>query len=744
MEDRMVAAPDSMISFRLLALRIATRVSCFALFATIIHCYSFSQVRITHLPITPGGVDARASLPAQSSWTRGCPLSAWTESPAYFKAVSPEELIAVSAKRCYRLHRDSARMEVLFEIPAGAKYIDSFWKDRNLGIIAYAPDSAKDSTLCFAFTRDAGWNWDTIAVWQPHIATLGPGNHRVCITDSLHAWVASEADGLVQVDPVHRRWKLADPTVSNSRTVLFADSLHGWYIGSGLKRTTDGGSTWHASLSMNGMQLAAPDTMVIFAIDGDTLRNSTDGGVSWDHVQPQYPGSVSIYDAISAENVWLYLNDPYTSRSGLVSSRPGGIWNRLETPVNVRIISMYGQDDGWLVAGNEPYFTRNGGVIPLDSYVYDFTTVESPRICVTWYNGSLERWLYSIVEYLSPGMMDWAVCDTVQYPAITYWDENPVPRVPRQYRIRTRFATLPEIVQTSDTISVDQPRCIDMLPYIVPPRNHTLRYYVEHHYFWGGIGANINDTSTVNMIRTWTDETAEMIHHHFTETVFCKDGSTQIRDREFLEDKGKDRLLYTDFLVRYYVGWFNYSNGYYESSLWSSDTIMKRVPRPIPRFLPVELRHAIAPPDSLNMSAGKHGDFPSWWMWTYHRDIGLTETQGRYQPVQSVEWWKVLLIESIVPVEPDATLGSSAHLDQNFPNPFHRSTRIDVSLPVAGHLSLRVYDAMGRMVRCLHEGDASPGRHGFVFDRSGLPAGLYFYTMLAGGGIETRKMIVLE
>ena len=47
--------------------------------------------------------------------------------------------------------------------------------------------------------------------------------------------------------------------------------------------------------------------------------------------------------------------------------------------------------------------------------------------------------------------------------------------------------------------------------------------------------------------------------------------------------------------------------------------------------------------------------------------------------------------------------------DQNFPNPFNPSTRIQFALPGKGHVSLKIYNVAGQLVRTLQDGVMDAG-----------------------------------
>ncbi len=83
-------------------------------------------------------------------------------------------------------------------------------------------------------------------------------------------------------------------------------------------------------------------------------------------------------------------------------------------------------------------------------------------------------------------------------------------------------------------------------------------------------------------------------------------------------------------------------------------------------------------------------------------------------------------------------------IGQNYPNPVHNATTIEFSVPQAGFMSLKVYNVFGGLVRTLAEEILQPGNYVRVWNAAGLPGGMYFYRLEAGGIIETRKMTVIK
>ncbi len=93
---------------------------------------------------------------------------------------------------------------------------------------------------------------------------------------------------------------------------------------------------------------------------------------------------------------------------------------------------------------------------------------------------------------------------------------------------------------------------------------------------------------------------------------------------------------------------------------------------------------------------------------------------------------------------PDTTF-----LAQNYPNPFNPSTEIAFGLKESGHVSLRIYDAAGRLVAALIDESRPAGPYAAVWngkDQNGLSAasGVYFYRLTTKEFEETKKMILLR
>lgn len=84
-------------------------------------------------------------------------------------------------------------------------------------------------------------------------------------------------------------------------------------------------------------------------------------------------------------------------------------------------------------------------------------------------------------------------------------------------------------------------------------------------------------------------------------------------------------------------------------------------------------------------------------------------------------------------------------LSQNYPNPFNPATKINYDLPKDGKVNLRIYDITGKEIAALINNEVQPaGYYTITFNASNLSSGVYFYKMMAGDFISTKKLVLLK
>ena len=97
-------------------------------------------------------------------------------------------------------------------------------------------------------------------------------------------------------------------------------------------------------------------------------------------------------------------------------------------------------------------------------------------------------------------------------------------------------------------------------------------------------------------------------------------------------------------------------------------------------------------------------------------------------------------------INDDPTVPSDLRLEQNYPNPFDAVTVIGYQLPLAAHVSLKIFNALGREIATLVSGEQQAGSHQASFSGRtfSLMSGLYFYRLTAGTFSQTKTMVVIH
>jgi phosphatidylserine/phosphatidylglycerophosphate/cardiolipin synthase-like enzyme len=117
----------------------------------------------------------------------------------------------------------------------------------------------------------------------------------------------------------------------------------------------------------------------------------------------------------------------------------------------------------------------------------------------------------------------------------------------------------------------------------------------------------------------------------------------------------------------------------------------------------------------------------------------LQEFSARYYQFGGTDSVHVTDVEQIDPKVPRAV-----SLAQNQPNPFRGSTSIVYAIPVAQHVSLRLYDVQGRELQTLVDQPQNAGRYRVELSVRGLASGAYFYRLQAGKVVQQRKMVLVR
>ena len=80
----------------------------------------------------------------------------------------------------------------------------------------------------------------------------------------------------------------------------------------------------------------------------------------------------------------------------------------------------------------------------------------------------------------------------------------------------------------------------------------------------------------------------------------------------------------------------------------------------------------------------------------------------------------------------------------NYPNPFNPSTTLRYQVREQTHVSIEVYDAVGRRVQVLRNEMQTSGTYSILFNAAHLSSGLYFVRFMAGSELQIQKMTLIK
>ncbi|MDP1678100.1 MAG: YCF48-related protein [Bacteroidota bacterium] len=102
-------------------------------------------------------------------------------------------------------------------------------------------------------------------------------------------------------------------------------------------------------------------------------------------------------------------------------------------------------------------------------------------------------------------------------------------------------------------------------------------------------------------------------------------------------------------------------------------------------------------------------------------------------------------VKSVVDVEKiEGTVPHEFSLFQNYPNPFNPTTVINYQLPVNNHVTLKVYDMLGREAATLVNEMKDAGSYSIAFNASKFSSGVYFARLQSGNKTQLKKMSLIK
>jgi uncharacterized repeat protein (TIGR01451 family) len=132
----------------------------------------------------------------------------------------------------------------------------------------------------------------------------------------------------------------------------------------------------------------------------------------------------------------------------------------------------------------------------------------------------------------------------------------------------------------------------------------------------------------------------------------------------------------------------------------------------------------------------------------HYRDAWKNALKALPQSASRIPGIEALVLEKDIDEKPIPT---EYALMQNYPNPFNPTTSIKYQVSSSTHVTLKVYDVLGRELATLVDEFKQAGSYNVTFNARHLeqsreiPSGIYFYRMVTSTGFtETKKLLLMK
>ena len=243
-------------------------------------------------------------------------------------------------------------------------------------------------------TGNGGWQWQ-------NPLPQGNGYASGWFLDASHGWLVSGGDIFHTSDGGVTLTVQARHNVG-FEDITFADAKHGWAVGDPANantgtaivyRTTNGGRRWtrvrlRLVADLNAVSFA--NTKVGWAISGDAVLHTVDGGLHWSVRQWPFPqrlkfGSFSAVQAGGSRRVWLGGD----SGTILRTVNGGATWKQFHTGLGgLNAIHFTSLNNGWAAGGDEIVHTSDGGA----HWTIQLTTSDIPDLSGLSFADSQNGW----------------------------------------------------------------------------------------------------------------------------------------------------------------------------------------------------------------------------------------------------------------------------------------------------------------------------------------------------------------
>ena len=146
---------------------------------------------------------------------------------------------------------------------------------------------------------------------------------------------------------------------------------------------------------------------------------------------------------------------------------------------------------------------------------------------------------------------------------------------------------------------------------------------------------------------------------------------------------------------------------------------------------------------------------------TMNADTAFIQTIGELSGIQELTFLVTdssgasdtisVIIDVIAPVgiANEGLIPLEYSLSNNYPNPFNPSTTISYGLPRQSDLTLIIYNIMGQEIMRWDESNVQPGYYQKTWNGRNkfgisVSSGVYYYKIIVGDFVQTKKMVLLK
>ncbi len=95
-------------------------------------------------------------------------------------------------------------------------------------------------------------------------------------------------------------------------------------------------------------------------------------------------------------------------------------------------------------------------------------------------------------------------------------------------------------------------------------------------------------------------------------------------------------------------------------------------------------------------------------------------------------------------IDDNIHLADDVSLLSSYPNPFNAITTIQYNLRLDCHVTIEIYDLLGRKTANLVNENQQAGHHQIAWNAADVPSGVYFARLATEGSAENIKMVLLK